>query len=61
MSKKMRFTIDIELQKTAGKFASKESVEEEIFNWLTDANQQTVEVEESEYEVVTWDVYLKGV
>lgn len=53
---RIKFTIDVELQKTTGKFMSKEDVAEEIREELEGTDPGTVEVDETEYEIIVWEV-----
>jgi hypothetical protein len=50
------FTIEVSLDKTQGKFVSKDDLAEEIRTELEANDPGTVQVDESEYEVTNWDV-----
>lgn len=54
---RVKFTVEVTLKKTGGgKFVSKEDVADAMLSDLTDANPQSVEVEDSTYEVEDWEV-----
>jgi hypothetical protein len=53
---RLRYTIEVETERVSGKFASKDAMSEEIESWLEAANQEQLDVDESEYEVVDWSI-----
>jgi len=56
-----QFIVDVSVEKTSGKFASKESLEEAIMEALADANPQTLDSENGgEYEITDWDINATG-
>lgn len=52
----IEFKVLVELEKTAGKFVSVSDLEEELIEVLDEANPNTITLDESEYEVATWDI-----
>lgn len=57
---KFTFTVEVEVQRVQGKFATRDEVEEQVSEWLEGANEGTVDGVgadgDSEYEVVDWSV-----
>lgn len=54
---RFNFAIEVEVERTEGKFASKDELQEQIQEWLEQANQGTLEGENGgQYEVTEWDV-----
>jgi hypothetical protein len=57
---KLTFTINVELERTEGKFASRDEMAEEILGWLENANEGEVSGIgadcASTYEITAWDV-----
>lgn len=53
---KIRFIVEVEAEKTTGKFVGKDEIAEEIGLWIEGADEGIVYVDESEYEVTSWDV-----
>lgn len=56
MLKPFTFTVQVEVERTEGKFVSRDAIAQELFDSLETANPDTLSVEDSEYEVVMWDV-----
>jgi predicted transcriptional regulator len=55
----MRFTytVNVDVERVTGKFASRDELGDEVREWLEEANQGTISTEaEAEYEVTDWDV-----
>lgn len=57
---KLTLTVEIEVEHREGLFVSKDDVADEIGLWLEGADEGSVYVEDSEYEVVAWDVSTGG-
>jgi len=56
-----QFIVDVTVEKTSGKFASKEELEEAITEAIADANPQSISGENGgEYEVTDWDINSTG-
>lgn len=54
---KFQFIIDVELERTEGKFASRDEIEEELTGALDEANPSSITAENGgEYEIVDWVV-----
>lgn len=53
---KLIFTVEVEVSKTSGKFASKEEVEAQVQVLLEEANASDVTVGDSEYTIDDWQV-----
>ncbi len=51
-----RFLNDVELTRVEGKFIANSDLEEEILAALEDSNPQEVQVENSTYEVSSWEI-----
>lgn len=51
-----RFMIEVETERTEGKFVSREEIEEELRNEIENSDPGNISVEDSEYEVASWDV-----
>lgn len=43
MSHRFSFTVDVDVDRTEGKFASRDEIEGELRQWLEDANQGSVD------------------
>lgn len=56
----LRYTIEVEVERQSGKFVSKDALSEEIEQWLENANETQISVDESEYEVIDWTVTREG-
>lgn len=60
MAHKFTFTVEVEVERVSGKFASRDDMENELITWLNDANESTLSGigpdYESEYEVTDWEV-----
>lgn len=60
MASRFTFTVEVEVERTQGKFASRDEIAETIREWLDGANDGSVDGVgadgESEYEVTSWDV-----
>lgn len=60
MSHRFSFTVDVDVDRTEGKFASRDEIEGELRQWLEDANQGSVDGigadGASTYEVTDWSV-----
>lgn len=52
----LEFTVTVTLNKTEGKFVSKADLCEQIRDALETADPGSVEVEDSTYDVESWDV-----
>lgn len=52
----LRFEVVVEVNKTQGKFVAKDDLREEVRSALEEADLGTIEVDESEYEVQSWEV-----
>jgi hypothetical protein len=51
------YLIDIEIEKTEGKFASRDEMDEQIQEALGDANPENLTGEnDGEYDVIQWDI-----
>ena len=53
---KMRFTVEVEVERVTGKFISRAALEEEVQGWLDGCNEGSVSVDDSEYDVTVFDV-----
>jgi hypothetical protein len=54
---KFTFTVDVELNRTEGKFATREEMAEQIMEAIDDANpNDLVGDNDGQYEVVSWEV-----
>ena len=60
MSNRFRYVIDVECERTEGKFASRDEIGEQIEQMLNDANYGTIDGigadGTSSYEIVDWSV-----
>lgn len=56
MGRPHTFTVTVETERTTGKFVSREALTDEIRTAIEDANPGSLYVEESEYEVIQFDV-----
>lgn len=52
---RIAFTVEVELEKTTGKFVAKDNIREELRELLTSITD-TLYIDESEYEVTSWEV-----
>lgn len=51
------FTVNVNVDRTEGKFASRDEIEEQILDALNDADPQSYEGENGgQYETTDWDV-----
>jgi len=50
------FKVEVEVEKTSGKFVGKDELQSEIQEALEGADYGSWSVDESEYETATWDV-----
>jgi hypothetical protein len=51
------FTVSVTVERTEGKFASRDEIEEAITEWLDAANEGSVEGENGgQYDVTDWSV-----
>ena len=54
------FTVEVEVERTQGKFASRDEISEAVVEMLDGANEGTVDGVgadgDSEYEIVSWEV-----
>lgn len=50
------FQVEVEIEKTTGKFAARESAFDAIQDALESANPDSLALDDSEYSVVTWDI-----
>ena len=50
------FTVKVEVEKTAGKFASRDSIEAELQQALEDADPGNISPDDSEYDTIDWSV-----
>lgn len=53
---RFEFLVSVEAEKTSGKFVGKDVIEEELIGEIEGANPNSVSPEDSEYDIVTWDV-----
>jgi hypothetical protein len=53
---KIRLTVEVEVEHRTGKFVAKDEIAEEIGEWIENADEGDVWIDESEYEVVAWEV-----
>lgn len=54
----IRIVIEAEVEKTSGKFVSREALGEEIVSELQGADPGSLSVDDSEYDVTSWEVEL---
>lgn len=52
----IRFEVVVEVEKTQGKFVSKDDLREEIRSEIEGADPGSIQVDESEYDVQSWEV-----
>lgn len=53
---KFKFTVEAEVERIQGKFRSRDEISEQILEWLERADEQQIDVEESQYETTDWTV-----
>lgn len=53
---KLKFTVEVEVERTQGKFASKDDIAEQIKEAIEQADPSEVTVEDSTYEVQSFEV-----
>lgn len=54
---RFQFTVDVEVERSEGKFASRDELEAMILEWLESANEGTLEGENGgQYEVTDYEV-----
>ena len=53
---KIRLTVEVEVAHRTGVFVAKDEIAEEIREWIENADEGEVYLDESEYEVVSWEV-----
>jgi hypothetical protein len=56
MGKPHVFTVTVETERTTGKFVSRDAIADELRTALEDADPGSVYVEESEYDVILYEV-----
>lgn len=49
------FKVQCEVSRQQGKFRSREEIAEQLMDALSEANPQSIEIDESEYSVDSWD------
>lgn len=54
----MQIKIDVEYEKASGKFVNKEDIADSIITDVEASDPGTVMVDDSEYNIVGWDVSL---
>jgi hypothetical protein len=52
----LTFQVSVEVERESGKFISRADIVDEISNAIEDANPNEIEIEESTYNVVSWDI-----
>lgn len=60
MAHTFTFTVEVTLEREQGKFVSREDMASELEQAISDADPGSVDVEESTYNVVGWDVTETG-
>ena len=53
---RLTFLVEVELSHTTGKFVAKDEIADQLRDALESANLGTVDVDDSVYEVESWDV-----
>jgi hypothetical protein len=56
MAHTFNFTVEVTLEREQGKFVSREDMAAELEQAIQDADPGSVDVDESSYNVVGWDV-----
>lgn len=52
----IKIIVEVEVEKTTGKFVAKDEIAEQIVESIEGADPGSLYVDESEYEVVAWQV-----
>ncbi len=57
---KFRFEVEVEVERIEGKFAGRDEIEDQIFEWLTNADEGQIDGigadGSSQYETIDWSV-----
>ena len=57
MASRFTFTIEVEVERVQGLFASKDELHDQIADWLDSANEGSIQTDaDAEYEVTSWEV-----
>lgn len=52
-------TMEVEVERVQGKFASRDAIEENLRAELDGANPGTLDVDDSEYEIIDWEISIE--